>query len=73
MIEKQGFEIEEFRQIGNRSGERVVLETEDAELVKVSQSIGSEKSGEIYAWKDETLYFLARGALDSWPLTEEEG
>lgn len=47
MIEKEGFKIEKLGQIGNGSVERVVLETEDAKLIKPSQRVGDKNTAEI--------------------------
>lgn len=47
MIEEEGFEIDEPGEIGNGSGERVVLEAEDAQLIEASQGVGTENTAEI--------------------------
>lgn len=47
VIEEEAFEIDEAGEIRNGSGERVVLQAEDAELVETRQGVGSENTTEI--------------------------
>lgn len=44
VVEKEGFEVDKSGEVGNGSGERVVLQTQDSELVKAGQCVGSENA-----------------------------
>lgn len=47
MVEEEGFEVDESGEIGNGSGEGVILKGEDSELVQTSESVGCENTSEI--------------------------
>lgn len=53
-VEDEGFEIGERGEVGDGTGERVVLEVDDSELVEVSERVGWQDASEAGAWEGES-------------------
>ncbi|KAK7821009.1 hypothetical protein CFP56_038201 [Quercus suber] len=60
--------VDEKREVRNRTGERVVGESQDSELVEASQSVGSELASETEALENEMDHPALR-AFHALPLT----
>lgn len=71
VVEDEGFEVEELGEVGERSGERVVSETQDSELVEAREGVRGEGSSEAGAAEDEPDDAVL-DALDALPLAVVE-
>ena len=68
-MEEEALEVFEAGEVRYGSGEGVVVQTENAELVEVGERAGSEDAAEIQVLDDEADRSVS-GALDPFPLAE---
>lgn len=70
-VQEEGLEVLERGEVGDGAGERVVVETQDSELVEASESVGRKLAAERVRLQNETDD-AALGALDALPLAVVE-
>lgn len=68
VVQKQRLEVDECGQVRNGSGERVIMEAQNSELIKTSQGVGSEVASETKPLSVET-HNPALHTLHAPPLT----
>lgn len=71
MAQKERFQVNERREVGNRTGERVILQAKDSELVEAGESVRRECATKRETLEDEADD-AALGALDALPLAVVE-
>lgn len=71
-MKKESFEVNELSELRNRTGERVVRQTQDSELVKIGQCVWRESAAEFERVEDQAND-SASSAFDAAPLAVIDG